>query len=282
MHLAQWLVPLFGPTLIAASSDTNYFTSPVSNTAVRPVFTLGDQLQISWVTELGTFNVTFWQQSQVQESAASQGNIYSKIHASDQVTNFTWTVQLLGFDISYSNEFFLWVNPDGPDGFVSTYFNITEPTTTTTSTATAAIATSINTSNLATPVSSAASLATDTVALSSASSASSVGLTTTSKIALGVGVGVGVPIICALGVLICLRSRQGPNDKDNKGKPVHGLNISAPMIGPSSGIVAPRSGTVFQQPPSQPCAPKDMDAKELPDYQRHTSHRFELPNSPYQ
>ena len=76
MHLVQWLVALFGPTLVAASSDTNYFTSPVSNTAVRPAFTLGDQLQVSWVTELGTFNVTFWQQSQVQESAASQGNIY--------------------------------------------------------------------------------------------------------------------------------------------------------------------------------------------------------------
>lgn len=136
--------------------------------------------------------------------------------------------------------------------------------------------------NLATPVSSASSSATGTVALSSASSASSVGLTTTSKIALGVGVGVGVPVLCALCVLVYLRSRQGRSDNDNKGKAVHGLNISAPTIGPSSGVVAPASGTGIQQQPSQPYPPKDMDAKELPEYRRHTSYRFELPNSPYQ
>ncbi|KAJ5948315.1 hypothetical protein N7466_001330 [Penicillium verhagenii] len=149
MYLAHALVPIILGSSLVAADNKNYFTSPVSNTAARPSFTLGDQVQVSWVTELGEFNVTFWQESLVQESAASQGNIYSKIHASDQVTNFTWTVQLLGFDLSYSNQFFLWVNPDGPDGFVSTYFNITEPTTTTT-TAMTATATTINTSNLAT------------------------------------------------------------------------------------------------------------------------------------
>lgn len=78
MHPIHILIYLFGITLIAASSNKNYFTSPVSNTGARPVFTLGDQLLVSWVTELGEFNVTFWQQSLVQETAASQGNIYCK------------------------------------------------------------------------------------------------------------------------------------------------------------------------------------------------------------
>lgn len=96
MHLAQSLICLFVITLVAASSDKNCFTSPISNTAIRPAFTLGDQLQVSWITELGTFNVTFWQQSQVQESAASQGNIYCMSTGStyDRTTNapegLTW------------------------------------------------------------------------------------------------------------------------------------------------------------------------------------------------
>ncbi|KAJ5948560.1 hypothetical protein N7454_001867 [Penicillium verhagenii] len=195
------------------------------------------------------------------------------------VTNFTWTVQLLGFDLSYSNEFFLWVNPDGPDGFISTYFNITEPTTTTT-TATTATATSINTYNLATPVSTASASATDPVPKSSASSASSVGLTTTSKIALGVGVGVGVPVLCALGVLICLGSRQGGNNH-NQNQSINGLNISAPIMAPPSGIVTPWSGNGVQQQ-SQPHKLQEMDVKDVKEHRYHPSYRFELPNSPFQ
>jgi hypothetical protein len=76
MHLAHSLVCLIGITVVTASSNNNYFTSPISSTGVRPVFTLGDQLLVSWITELDEFNVSFWQQSLVQESAASQGNIY--------------------------------------------------------------------------------------------------------------------------------------------------------------------------------------------------------------
>jgi hypothetical protein len=76
MQLTQSLVHIFSFITFAAGDNKNYFTSPASNTGVKPVFTLGDQLLVSWVTELGEFNVTFWQQSIVEESAASQGNIY--------------------------------------------------------------------------------------------------------------------------------------------------------------------------------------------------------------
>ncbi|KAJ5642407.1 hypothetical protein N7490_006407 [Penicillium lividum] len=44
----------------------------------------------------------------MEPQAPRTNNHAATIHASDQVTNFTWTVQLLGFDLSYSNEFFLW------------------------------------------------------------------------------------------------------------------------------------------------------------------------------
>ncbi|KAJ5619105.1 hypothetical protein N7510_003089 [Penicillium lagena] len=78
MYLTQSLIiSLLEIILVATASSTkNYFTSPASNTGINPVFTLGDKLLVSWVTELGEFNVSFWQQSLVQQSAASQGNIY--------------------------------------------------------------------------------------------------------------------------------------------------------------------------------------------------------------
>lgn len=63
MHLPQSLIYIFGFILVAAGDNNNYFTSPASNTGARPVFALGDQLLVSWITELSEFNITFWQQS---------------------------------------------------------------------------------------------------------------------------------------------------------------------------------------------------------------------------
>ncbi|CAI7669147.1 unnamed protein product [Penicillium bialowiezense] len=195
------------------SDDSNYITNPASNTGINPVWALGEQQVISWKTELEVFNVTFWQQSLVEQSAASKGNIFSKIHDSDQITNFTWTVQLYGFDLDYSNIFFIWVNPDGPGGFVSSYFNITEPKKTATSTASIFSATATTGSKFTADPVTSGSPSTKTASSSSATAAAdtsneSPALTMTSKIALGVGVGVGASVIGALGILIWLRARQ--------------------------------------------------------------------------
>ncbi|OQD77057.1 hypothetical protein PENDEC_c003G06630 [Penicillium decumbens] len=254
MHLPQSRIYIFGFILVAAGDNNNYFTN---------------QLLVSWITELSEFNITFWQQSLIQQSAASQGNIYSKIHASDKVTHFTWTVQLLGFDLSYSNEFFLWVNPDGPDGFVSTYFNITEPTTTT-ATATVATATSINTHNLALPVSSAS-----TSAVSSSVPTPSWRLTTTSKIALAVGIGIGIPVLCALGAIIWIKLRQSNNGNGN----MNDNSLPGYRTGPPPGAISP--WPVMQQQAGLPYQAKDIDPKELQQCRFSTNNRFELPNSPY-
>ncbi|KAJ5357939.1 hypothetical protein N7541_005097 [Penicillium brevicompactum] len=200
-------------SIVNGSDGSNYITNPASNTGINPVWTLGEQQVISWRTELEVFNVTFWQQSLVEQSASSKGNIFAKIHESDKITNFTWTVQLYGFDLDYSNVFFIWINPDGPGGFVSSYFNITEPTKTTSSTASISSATATTASNFtADPVTSdspstkTASPPSTTADSDTTNEASA--LTMTSKIALGVGVGVGASIIGALGVLIWLRARQ--------------------------------------------------------------------------
>ncbi|KAK2761270.1 hypothetical protein FQN54_001792 [Arachnomyces sp. PD_36] len=213
-HLQSLLLPsllliLLGIISTARGTDfsKNYFTSPASNTGINPVWTLGDTEVISWETTLGVFEISIWQESLVQVGAASQGNVYEKIHQSDKVTNITWTVQLYGFDLNYSNVFFFWMNPDGPNSFVSSYFNITEPTADTdtdTSTSTKVEATgldsppttSVSDSNTSSPSS-------DTPPSNSSSS----GLSTTAKIALGIGLGIGIPLLIAMIALVWLKAR---------------------------------------------------------------------------
>lgn len=202
MHSNSILIILLGLVTLAigGTDGENYFTNPASNDGINPVFTLGDEQVISWKTTLGVFNISMWQQSLVQQSAASQGNVYSKIHSTDKVTNFTWVVQLYGFDLDYSNVFFFWINSDQPDGFISSYFNITEPTSTSTSATSSATSTSTSTNSLESASSPSSSF-------SSAPSSSS-GVTSTGKIALGVGIGLGVPVLAALAALIWLKARQ--------------------------------------------------------------------------
>lgn len=95
------------------------------------------------------------------------------------------------------------MNPDGPNGFVSGFFNITESTKTTTATTTGTDAPATNTLDLD-PTTSAAS-----------KDAPSSGLPTTGKVALGVGIGIGVPILGALFALVWLKARQPSNNKSN-------------------------------------------------------------------
>ncbi|KAA8649334.1 hypothetical protein EYZ11_011621 [Aspergillus tanneri] len=211
MHLTLsfYLVALL-PTVCGKTDANNYFINPSSNTGIAPVWTLGDQQVISWKTTLEVFNISMWQQSLVQQSAASQGNVYSKIHASDKVTNFTWTVQLYGFDLDYSNVFFFWVNSDTPEGFPSTYFNITKPTSTQTATTSTSVSPSTTSSiDSSSSVSSHPDAASQSSSHSDAASqsASPSGIPTTGKIALGVGIGIGVPVLAALGALVWLKAR---------------------------------------------------------------------------
>lgn len=93
MHLVQSLpFLLLGLIPVAAGSNgKNYFTSPATNTGINPVYTIGDKLLISWETTLGEFNVSFWQQSLVQQSAASQGNIYGTFKKAITCVSLTHT-----------------------------------------------------------------------------------------------------------------------------------------------------------------------------------------------
>ncbi|KAJ5162316.1 hypothetical protein N7492_007708 [Penicillium capsulatum] len=256
-----WIDYLFvlGVLFSVAVTGDNYFKSPAQSHGKDPVLTLGETQLVSWETSLDVFNVTIWQQSRYQESAASKGNIYSKIHANDQITNFTWVVQLYGFDLDYSNLFFLWINPDGPNGFTSTFFNISEPS----ATSNAAVPTATSTSTSI----SAPSASSGTSSHSTNPSPRPSELTTTGKIAIGVGAGLGVPILCALGILIWINKRRTrPNTKETQ--------ISA--------ISAPVNHSWPTQPPMRPLSsrhplspPKEMHGNDLP------GHFTELPSQSF-
>jgi hypothetical protein len=59
-----------------AADDDNHFTNPSSWTGINPEWKLGEEQVIAWETTLEVFNISFWQQSLFQQTAASQGNVY--------------------------------------------------------------------------------------------------------------------------------------------------------------------------------------------------------------
>ncbi|BCS25420.1 uncharacterized protein APUU_50131A [Aspergillus puulaauensis] len=256
----SWSTMLYGITILffilspfALGADSkNNFKNPSSWTDINPVWTIGETQVIAWETTLGEFNISFWQQSIIQESAASQGNVYSKIHSSDKVSNFTWTVQLYGFDLDYSNVFFFWINSDTPEGFTSAYFNISEPdaTSTTDGTATHSPSSITNTTS-----SISSSTASDTPPTTPPSSEQ----TTTSKIALGVGIGIGLPVLAALAFIIWLRMR--PSTEQNQ---------TTKAVLPSPPELY---GDIIHQPPHP--SPKEVHGSEPPRVYP------ELPSRPY-
>ncbi|KAF9893917.1 hypothetical protein FE257_008888 [Aspergillus nanangensis] len=196
----------------AAKNPGNYFMNPASNTGINPEWEVGDEQVVSWKTTTGAFNISLWQQSLVEQAAISQVNIFTKIHASDKINNFTWVVQTYAYDLDYSNVFFLWINADKPDGFISSYFNITSPSSPPPSkTTNATVSATPSATDLPDPKNptTSSSPSTTEAANSSSTDSASTGLTTTSKIALGVGIGGGVLVLSALAVLIWLRYRTG-------------------------------------------------------------------------
>ncbi|KAL4755433.1 hypothetical protein BDW72DRAFT_189192 [Aspergillus terricola var. indicus] len=201
-----------------AADDENHFTNPSSWTGINPEWELGEEQVIAWETTLEVFNISFWQQSLFQQTAASQGNVYSKIHASDKVTNFSWVVQLYGFDLDYSN------------------FNITEPAPTSKNTDNTTFSTASSNATSTSPTSSPVITDPSTSSLPQAADDSEPGLTTTAKVALGVGLGVGLPILGALAVLIWQRSRtsDGTSKGDNASRPSDPAELLGAIARPKS------------------------------------------------
>ncbi|KAL4804625.1 hypothetical protein BDV18DRAFT_26484 [Aspergillus unguis] len=190
------------------ADDDNHFTNPATSTGTNQQWKLGEQKVISWETTLETFNISIWQQSLSDRTATSQGIVYSKIHASDNITSFTWVVQRYAFDLNTSNIFFFWVNADTPGGFTSAYFNITQADSDSDSSETDSDTTESPSSN----PSLSAPTPTDTGPASASPTGEIIsdygnGLTTTAKVAIGIGVSFGVPIIGLLATILWRTSR---------------------------------------------------------------------------
>ncbi|KAL2002199.1 hypothetical protein VTN02DRAFT_462 [Thermoascus thermophilus] len=239
------------------ASHNRFVNPPSSNSAENLVWTLGDQEVISWVTTLPTFNISIWQQSMVQESAASGGNIFTKVHPDDRVTNFTWTVQTYGFDLNQSPIFFFWINSDTPTGFTSNYFNITRARVSTASASTATSTTSGTATNTATPP----AMTMTTTKAPAQTNEPETGLTPGAKVGLGVGLGLGIPLLAILAGFLFLKCRQSWPTA------AAAPPVAPSMLSPDSTVPGDHSG--LQKAVLAPCevdgAPPSELVPELPD-----------------
>ena len=75
------IIMLCGPQIALAqgngkSNPNRFVNPPAADSAENPIWVLGEQQQISWVTTLTAFNVSMWQQSLYQKAGANMGNIF--------------------------------------------------------------------------------------------------------------------------------------------------------------------------------------------------------------
>ncbi|PYI11378.1 hypothetical protein BO78DRAFT_446357 [Aspergillus sclerotiicarbonarius CBS 121057] len=200
---------LFLIQITHADDPNNYFTSPSETNGIRPVWIIGDEKTISWRTTQEEFNVTFWQHDLEGVGAAKQNktdvdSTQAKIQSTDQISNFTWVVQLYGFDLNHFNVFFFCISPSVPGSPIG-FFNITKSTTTNIVTTSATISPTPTKALGSGPSSGVI----DTVAQSPGSSSrDAVQQTTTGRIALGIGIGIGVPVLAALTALVWFKTRE--------------------------------------------------------------------------
>ncbi|EEP80267.1 predicted protein [Uncinocarpus reesii 1704] len=200
--------------------EKNRFVNP-GRGGPTPVWLVGEEQVISWKTEMEVYNISLWHEFP-GGGGATFGSVLYSASSSAMPMNFTWTVQLYDFDLSFSNVFFFWFNRGAREHFISRYFNITRDdsilstrsTATTMSTATTSVPSSLPSSPDA---SATATTPIETADATPSSEPQSDGLTTNSKVGLGVGVGIGVPIIALLAFIAFskyFRRRPQPTDSN--------------------------------------------------------------------
>ncbi|EFR03129.1 hypothetical protein MGYG_06123 [Nannizzia gypsea CBS 118893] len=175
------------------NSKNRFVNPPAADSADNPVWYLGEQKIVSWITELVDYEIVIWQEYPTGGSAIPSGVVFSTHMASAQ--NFTWTVQTYGHDLEFSNVFFFWAGRDNENQFTSNYFNISNekpPTQTTTPTIPITITIPAPTTSL-TPTS------TSPQPDNNGPEQEKPGLATSTKIGLGVGLSVGVIFLAIAG-----------------------------------------------------------------------------------
>ncbi|KAE8377726.1 hypothetical protein BDV26DRAFT_263035 [Aspergillus bertholletiae] len=280
------LILLCGAEIVLAQGDgksSNRFVNPpAANSAENPVWVLGEEQVVSWLTTWTTFNISIWHQTLDKQTAASLGNIYTQVQDIG-VTNFTWKVQTYGASLEDSPIFFFWINANPQDtGFrlTSNYFNITDkPLTTTSSTSSIAPSTSEPTPTTQSTQLTSSSITTTTSSVPTEPSATETSASSTSgldpgaKVGLGVGVGLGVPAIGLLAALTYLKYRQSQSRKRQM-----------PMLEPTFESMPPWTQA---HPPAPPPAPKELPGSQVTEWRGElpgsqvTEWRGELPDRSY-
>lgn len=216
---------LLGPFLLrvtrAASTDDLFIVptapGPQLNYVANFVWSLDSVQNIQWTTTLDSYFIALYQQSLNVTSAKQIETIFSPcstMHCSEigltlcLATNkngkgsqsFKWPVQIYDSNLTFSDVYFLWLNPNLPGGFTSHYINITEKQTlsSTSSSSSSAPSTSISITSITTvtPSSNTAATATEPTPKTDA---------TALKVGLGVGIGAGLPLVLIAGIWIGLK-----------------------------------------------------------------------------
>ena len=75
------IILLCGVEIVAAQGDgtsnNRFINPPAANSAENPVWVLGEEQVVSWMTTWTTFNISLWHQSLGKQTAVSVANIYS-------------------------------------------------------------------------------------------------------------------------------------------------------------------------------------------------------------
>ncbi|KAF2668132.1 hypothetical protein BT63DRAFT_414166 [Microthyrium microscopicum] len=190
---------------VLAADYGGFFSPQYNNKGEPPSWVLGSSQTLSWNTTLSNYNVTLWQNIVGKGSGRADKPVFVITNAAGPQIR-QWTVDIQDFSLDDSPVFLFWLNytgsESGPNGLVSSYFNITRD-------AASSSTTSSRTSS-ATSVAGPSSSSSSNSSLPSSPNANTNdgGLSSGAKVGLGVGLGIGMPLLIALGVLIGLLLRK--------------------------------------------------------------------------
>lgn len=215
---------LVAVALAFGNSKNRFVNPPAADSADNPLWYLGEQQTISWITELEEYEIAIWQQYPTESVANYSGVVFCKYKTTSTIfaflyhqeltdvtitiathegsaKNFTWTVQTYGRDLDFSHIFFFWAGRGDENNFTSNYFNISseKPPAQTTSVQTSAQTTPTPTPTQTTPPIIPTPEPSSPQPDDNDPEPEKSGLSTSTKIGLGVGLSVGVLVLAIAG-----------------------------------------------------------------------------------
>ncbi|OHE90553.1 hypothetical protein CORC01_14151 [Colletotrichum orchidophilum] len=184
---------------------------PAGDFRDNPVYTLGDNIDLQWETDLKNIDLILWQ----QQPPANMKGPYAKLAINSTIKSLVWTVGYAGFpptlDPDMSPVYFLQLFKTGQTGSSATshYFNITRTDRTSTSSTrpSASLKTTLSSSTPALALGSATATSTSTPSVSTAAAAADDEDQLSSSAVAGVAVGATLGALGLIGFLAWLIRR---------------------------------------------------------------------------